>query len=118
MELREWGISVTILEPGNITTPIWKKSKEFGARSIGTVPQNGRGLYREALGSFSRVRDRVGAWGKKPIHVARTVERVLAARRPRIRYLVGWDANLLGRIIPALPDGLRHRILRWYVLRR
>ena len=122
MELAEWGITVTILEPGNIATPIWKKvnaARSGGANAARSGGVNAaRSLYSGALGSFDRARDRVTAWGIRPLRVARAVERALAARRPRARYLVGLDAQLLGRIIPALPARLRHLIVGWYVLRR
>jgi NAD(P)-dependent dehydrogenase (short-subunit alcohol dehydrogenase family) len=126
MELAEWGIPVTILEPGNISTPIWKKvdaavrsrSKDRAPAPRGGPPDGGPDLYHHSLEAFARVRERVSAWGIHPGHVARIVERALTARRPRSRYLVGFDARLLGRIVPALPARLRHLVVRWYTLRR
>ena len=111
LELREWGIRVILMEPGNVATPIWRRTKERTAASVGALPEERLSLYRTALGSFERLTDSYSATGIPPRRVAWKVAHALTTRRPRTRYPVGWDARVYGRLGPLLPDRLRHWIL-------
>ena len=117
VELHPWKIPVSILEPGNIATPIWSKFRGRGgdaARSGST----GEGLYGDVQASMMRLAEFFSRGGLTPVQVARVVHRVLTARRPRARYLVGWDAKLLGRIAPPSPAWLRHWVIRRIIASR
>ena len=115
MELSESGVSVSLMEPGNIATPIWARSKQ---RFLDTMNGNpGMELYRARMDSFGEVTDRFAASGIQPIAVARAVGKALRSRRPRARYLVGPDARFAGRAAPLAPARLRYWIIRRFVLR-
>lgn len=116
MELGPWGIAVTLLEAGNVATPIWEKSKQHGEELARAWGDADWALYRGALDSFQRYVERTAHAGIPPERVALVVERALTSRRPRSRYAVGWDARLLGRIAPLLPGRLRQAIVRRVVL--
>jgi NAD(P)-dependent dehydrogenase (short-subunit alcohol dehydrogenase family) len=118
LELQPWGISVSLLEPGNIATPIWQRTKERAMASVGALPADKLGLYREALHSFEKLTDWYAKSGIPASRVARIVARALTARRPRIRYRVGMDARFYGTFGPLLPDRFRHWVLRLAVLRK
>jgi NAD(P)-dependent dehydrogenase (short-subunit alcohol dehydrogenase family) len=118
MELHDCGVSVTILEPGNIKTPIWEKSKRL-AQDISNGQAGPRwDPYRGAAASFQEYTDRSAHSGIPAVRVARVVARALSARAPRTRYAVGWESRLLGRLAPALPGRLRRWFIRRVVLRR
>ena len=116
IELHPWKIRVTILEPGNIATPIWEKFKNHGAAprtgKAGKARGKGTNLYGDVQGSMLRLAEFFSRSGLTPKKVAEVVHRVLTARRPRARYLVGWDARLLGRIAPPSPAWLRYWVIR------
>jgi NAD(P)-dependent dehydrogenase (short-subunit alcohol dehydrogenase family) len=112
MELWQWGIRVSLLEPGNIATPIWDKGKSHLIEAYGVSSPEARELYRDAHASMVRLADWFGKAGITPERVAQVVEKALCARRPRSRYLVGWDAKILGRIVPLGPDRIRYWVIR------
>lgn len=109
-ELRPWGISVSIVEPGSIDTPIWERgertSDEVGARS----PQR-EALYGRAIGKYREVVRQTAERGIPPEKVAQAVEHALSAGRPRTRYLVGIDAKVQARIRPFIPTPVFDRIV-------
>jgi NAD(P)-dependent dehydrogenase (short-subunit alcohol dehydrogenase family) len=109
-ELRPWGISVSIVEPGSIDTPIWERGErtadELGARS----PQR-EALYGQAIESYRKVVRQLAERGIAPEKVAAAIERGLSDRRPRARYLVGIDAKVQARLKPILPTPVFDRII-------
>jgi hypothetical protein len=50
--------------------------------------------------------------GSPPEAVARRIGQILAARRPRMRYLVGVDARLLLSLRRLLPEPWFHGLMR------
>jgi len=48
MEVRPFGVSVSIIEPGNIATPIWNKSKSTAMDTAGDLNAGKWDLYRAA----------------------------------------------------------------------
>jgi Short-chain alcohol dehydrogenase of unknown specificity len=109
-ELRPWGISVSIVEPGSIDTPIWERGErtadELGERS----PQR-EALYGQAIASYRKVVKQLAERGMAPEKVAEAIEHALSASRPRSRYLVGIDAKVQARIKPLVPTPVFDRIV-------
>ncbi len=92
LELRPWGIHVSILEPGVIATPIWRKSLLAADELATGMPEEAHTLYGRAI---QAIRQRVESIGGVPAErVARVVAHALTARRPRPRYVVGRDARV------------------------
>ena len=112
VELWQWGIRVSLLEPGIIATPIWDKWKSHPIEAYGVSSLEARELYRDAHGSMLRLADWLSKAGITPQRVAQVVAKALCARRPRSRYLVGGFAKILGRIVPLGPDRLRYWVIR------
>jgi NAD(P)-dependent dehydrogenase (short-subunit alcohol dehydrogenase family) len=104
-ELAPHGVRVALIEPGNIATPIWDKGLD-PARLDELGPQADR-LYGPGL-AFALAQGRHAADTAIPAErVARVVRRALTASRPRARYVVGTDAQVvtrLGRHAPRLLD--------------
>ena len=111
VELRPWRIHVAVVEPGDIATPIWKKSLAAAEEMLEGLPQDAHTFYQPAI-DFLR-RDVANMSGIPAVNVARAVEHALTAPRPKTRYLVGRDARL-GARIARLPDRLRD----WLIARR
>jgi NAD(P)-dependent dehydrogenase (short-subunit alcohol dehydrogenase family) len=112
LELHQWGIRVSLLEPGNIDTPIWDKFMAQGMAATGADARRRRALYKDAEASMHRLAKFFSRSGLTPRHVAEVVLRALTARRPRTRYLVGGDAKLLARITPLGTDRMRYWVIR------
>ena len=109
VELRPWGISVSIVEPGDVATPIWEK----GLRTMDEVVKKFPPRALELYGPVRGMRERFKPHGIPPDQVARAVEHALLARRPKARYLVGLDARILA-LIRRLPAGIRD----WLIARQ
>jgi NAD(P)-dependent dehydrogenase (short-subunit alcohol dehydrogenase family) len=109
-ELQPWNISVSIVEPGSIDTPIWDRG-ERTADEIGERTPLREELYGEAIAGYREVVRKLAERGIPPVKVAEAVEHALSARRPRSRYLVGLDAKFQARAQIVIPTRLFDRIV-------
>jgi NAD(P)-dependent dehydrogenase (short-subunit alcohol dehydrogenase family) len=110
-ELRRWGISVSLVEPGSVATPIWEKGEADGDEIAGRASPAYRELYGEQLDSYRETVRRTAARGIPPEEVAKVVRRALTARRPRTRYPVGRDAAVQARLRPLLGGRIFDRLI-------
>jgi NAD(P)-dependent dehydrogenase (short-subunit alcohol dehydrogenase family) len=110
MELRPWGIHVSLIQPDVVQTPILEKSITQTDALFGD-PSSGQAiLYEEA---YRQARGRLESASKTaitPDKVAKRVVHALTAKRPRTRYPVGWKAKVLVWL-RFLPDRWRDLIL-------
>jgi NAD(P)-dependent dehydrogenase (short-subunit alcohol dehydrogenase family) len=113
LELQQWGIKVSIVEPGAIATPIWEKSGKGAGNLETAMSMELRSLYAAVVAAVRKV---VGEAAERAIAadtVAQAVEHALTASRPKTRYLVGTDAKLRALMIKLLPDRLSDAVLTW-----
>ncbi|MFZ5832079.1 MAG: SDR family oxidoreductase [Planctomycetota bacterium] len=104
VELKPWGIEVSIVEAGPTATPIWDKSAAAADRLVGGVSEEKLNLYREGIEAFRTAIAKLVAQAVPVERVVSCVVHALAARRPRPRYLVdshSQTAFLLLRFVPA-----------------
>jgi NAD(P)-dependent dehydrogenase (short-subunit alcohol dehydrogenase family) len=109
IELRPLGVSVSIVEPGSIATPIWQKGAHRASELSESFDSERAAHYASAVARFRKVALARGP-GADPDAVAKAVEHALTADRPKARYLVGRDAHLRAWI-ERLPTRLRDRVL-------
>lgn len=103
-ELRPWGLEVSVIEPGNIQTPIWSKGVNWGQQMRDNLPEAARQLYGRAIDAIiGYIRTQDGS-GLSPDEVAKVVEHALSAPVPRTRYVVGQDAKVAALMTRLLPD--------------
>jgi len=99
IELSPFGVRVVLVEPGVINT-------RFGVRSA-TIAQRyaGQGTaYESLLHRVEEVRVQYESIGREPLVIARLMDRIVRARRPRARYVApfhGKVAVALAAIVPA-----------------
>jgi NAD(P)-dependent dehydrogenase (short-subunit alcohol dehydrogenase family) len=109
VELRPWGIPVSIVQPGSIATPIWGKGAARADELREGFPPEAAALYATRIARFRKVALSRGP-GADADDVAKAVEHALTARRPKARYLVGRDAHLRSWV-ERLPTRARDRLL-------
>ena len=110
-ELRPWGISVSIVEPGSIDTPIWSRG-ERAADEVGKRASPERdALYGRAIERYRKLMRDTAERGIPPEKVAQAIEHALTASRPRSRYLVGLDAKVQARAKMVIPAPVWDRIV-------
>jgi NAD(P)-dependent dehydrogenase (short-subunit alcohol dehydrogenase family) len=113
IELRPWGIKVSLIEPSSIATPIWQKSLVAAEQSFAASPPAAATLYGPILRFVRAAGARAGANGASTDETVRVIVHALIAKRPRTRYLAGKGVRL--RVaFTLLPDRLRD----WLVVRR
>jgi NAD(P)-dependent dehydrogenase (short-subunit alcohol dehydrogenase family) len=116
LELRPFGVDVSLVQPGTIKTPIWTKSAAVADELANGAGAELAGLYGERIAAFRKVALKRGAKGAPAEEVARAVEEALTMDRPRTRKLVGLDAKLRSGV-EGLPDRLRDRVYERMLLR-
>lgn len=113
LELQPWGIHVAIIEPGAIATPIWEKSGREAAALEAGLSVEMRERYAPAVAGVKEAVRRAAERALAPDAVAAAVHHALTARRPKTRYLVGWDAKIRAVMVKMLPDRAADRVLTW-----
>jgi len=102
-------ISVSLIEPGNVKTPIWRKGREKGDSMRALIPQDAPPHYHEAIEALLRqteIEERNG------MPVERVTDAIRHALSPRARanYIVGTPARI-GSILAMFPASIRDRLL-------
>ena len=108
-ELAPFGIKVMLIEPGAVATRVWSKMAASFAELEETLPDDAREQYADQIAAARRSARRSENRGMPPTLPARVVVKALTARRPRPRYVVGFDAHL-GALAARLPDRVRYRL--------
>lgn len=111
MELAPFGIFVSVVQPGNVRTPIWEKGRREKEELAARMPAQARANYGDAIDNLVRLTEREEQTGIDPDVVARTVLTALRARRPRARYPVGDPPGWQRRMAALLPEHLRDRLI-------
>jgi NAD(P)-dependent dehydrogenase (short-subunit alcohol dehydrogenase family) len=114
VELRPWGITASLIQPGAVKTPIWNKGLESGSEMIRSAPRQLRDLYGAAIEIATRMAVHENETGVEPIVVARAVEHALLSAKPRPRYPVGRQARVLIPLTRFMPDRLKDELLLRY----
>lgn len=108
VELRRLGVSVSLLSVGRVRTPIWRKTAHELTSAYDTLPDEPRQRYARIVAQLRQWMTRED--GVAPEVVAKTVARIVTARRPRRRYRVG--TSLLAELVWAhTPGAARDRRL-------
>jgi NAD(P)-dependent dehydrogenase (short-subunit alcohol dehydrogenase family) len=105
------GIRVSLVEPGEVKTPIFDKGDVTVDALERTLDDAARARYGWLIDQARGFMDEGRSRGVEPDKVARVVEHALTAGRPKVRYLVGPDAKAYGHVITRLPDLLRDRLV-------
>ena len=113
LELGPEGIHVSVIEPGQIRTPIWDKALQESSAITAQIPPEGMQRYRGRLQALRYILDRARVRAASPEAVADAVVHALTAPHPRTRYVVGGDARLRLWLSRLLPD----RAVDYVVLR-
>ena len=110
MELHASKISVSVVEPGAVATPIWRKSlKEIDDLRQHVPPET----YAPYAALMARVQQEITDSARKAIPVdavVKAVEHALTAQRPKTRYLVGRE-TWFWLSLNLLPDRWRDRLI-------
>jgi NAD(P)-dependent dehydrogenase (short-subunit alcohol dehydrogenase family) len=111
LEVAPWGISVSIIEPGAVATPIWGKAARTAEAMLGSVPPEALVLYAEAIEAVKSAAERAAKNAVDPVGVARVVLHALTAPKPKTRYVVGREAKIRAAMALLVPDRVRDSLV-------
>lgn len=94
MEVRADGIDVVLVQPGLVRTDIWRRTRQQLERNTD---------LRDAYDAWARVTRRITPYMAEPERVSEAIRTALTADRPRDRYPVGTDAQVLTRVARVVP---------------
>jgi NAD(P)-dependent dehydrogenase (short-subunit alcohol dehydrogenase family) len=107
VEVAPWGIDVAIVEVGAVDTPIASKALASLDATL-----HDAGPYAESLRAFRHAVASSAAQGLPASRVADAVAHALTARRPRTRYVVGWEATWRSWLKRLVPDRWHDRVVQ------
>jgi len=106
-ELRPLGVSVSVIQPGAVDTPIWPKLRISAEQILAAAPPDVVDIYRARFTAFLDANEsRAHASKTTPRDYANAVAAALAAKRPKIRYRIGADSWTSAVARRAVPDRL------------
>lgn len=109
IELRSWGIAVSIVEPDSVATPLWNKVDRLVVQSGGA---ESRYLYEAELACLRKASARLGHAGMPVSRVVDAVRHALCDRHPKARYPLGWRTRWAHWAAANLPTSLVDYFLR------
>ncbi|HMN69813.1 MAG TPA: SDR family oxidoreductase [Bdellovibrionales bacterium] len=106
-ELAPLGVSVSVVEPGPIRTPIWDK----GLADIRVDTAETEAVYGGRVARFMKRLEQNAAAAAPVSVVVETIAEALTSARPRPRYPVGRGISLAIALTRALPDRWLDRLI-------
>ena len=89
MELRPWGIRVSLIEPAQTDTDIWRDAQTTLDESVALLSPAHRVLYAKHIDGVRKAIPLAQKLAAPADGVAAAIEKALTARRPRARYVIG-----------------------------
>ncbi len=114
VELRPWRISLSLIRPGQVRTPIFTKARQQIDERRAKIPAEVRNTYDRFYTRAAGFNERGAKSRTLPEDVARVVLRALNSRWPKTHYHVGVDAHgmhLLRYVHPKLVDRVIARVM-------
>jgi NAD(P)-dependent dehydrogenase (short-subunit alcohol dehydrogenase family) len=102
IELKPWNIRVSMIEAGNVSTPIWKRSLEEFEQVSQEYPPEAFDLYGGIIRAMQKAINSKPK-GAPPEAFADLVMHILSTPNPKARYLLGKDARSKA-LMRKLPD--------------
>jgi NAD(P)-dependent dehydrogenase (short-subunit alcohol dehydrogenase family) len=101
-EMALFGVQVSLVEPGFVRTELFGRNHHVAGRAVSPDSP-----YRECFGKLEKITEReVNSAVLSSDEVAEVVSRILKAKHPRLRYLVGRRARFLINLRRYLPGEL------------
>jgi NAD(P)-dependent dehydrogenase (short-subunit alcohol dehydrogenase family) len=112
MELAPWGIRVSVIEPAQTDTDLWRHADEQLDETVAALSPEHRKLYAKHIEGFRKTIPRSQRAAAPAEGVAATIETALTASRPKARYVVGTAVRVQGAVFGVLPTPVRDAALR------
>ena len=107
LELRQWNIHVSLVDPGGSASAIFGKTIAAIDEMEQGLHDRGIHLYDDDIASVRALVEKTGDEAAPADRVAKAVANALTAKRPKTRYLAGKDARAVAVMAKTLPDHLK-----------
>ncbi len=111
LELRQWGVHVSLVDPGGSRSAIFDKTKTAIDEMEQGLHDRGIDLYDAQIEAVTALVEKTAEEADPADHVARAVAAALTARKPKTRYLAGKQAKPIAVLARALPDHLKDLVV-------
>ncbi len=111
LELRNAGITSSVIEPASVKTPIWDKAIAAGEERASRASPEAEKYYRADMEQMRQASIEMRDTGMPVECVVRAVMHALTARRPKARYPVGIQTRLAACFFPFLSNAVRERFI-------
>ena len=111
MELRPWGIRVSLVEPGPIRTDMWGGALEQHDAMVAALTEEHRVMYAPHLAGTRKLLGRMQKLAADPQKVVDAVDHALTARRPKSRYLLDASSRIQKTVMGLTPTPIRDAVL-------
>ncbi|MBU1075741.1 MAG: SDR family NAD(P)-dependent oxidoreductase [Spirochaetes bacterium] len=113
MELRSWDISVILIEPGNVSTSMWKKTLSTAEQIAQSFSSEAHNLYDDFIITAYKARKALGKKGLALAKINQAILHALTSKNPKYNYLLGMDAKIFTLVAKFFPISFRD----WLFLR-
>ena len=106
-------MKVSIIEPGIVKTPIWKKNDDY-------LPDLTDSLFKHVQAQWRKIDKSPYEIRKKsldPIDIAQIILKALRVKNPKIRYFV-TERNWWYQLILHLPESVKDRLLKTIIIKQ
>jgi NAD(P)-dependent dehydrogenase (short-subunit alcohol dehydrogenase family) len=107
IELKQWGIQVSLVDPGGSDTAIFGKTLAAIDEMKQSLNDRGIVLYDSDFAAVRELVVKTAADTAPADDVAKAVAHALTARRPKTRYLAGKGAKAIAVLARTMPDHLK-----------
>jgi NAD(P)-dependent dehydrogenase (short-subunit alcohol dehydrogenase family) len=111
-EVHGQGIRVSVVMPGGIRTPFIARTTAGSEVARAALSGPAAARYAAGMRRFDAVAGQVDRMGQPPEAVARRIAKLMAARNPPFRVLIGPDARIMDGLRRFLPERSFHALLR------
>ena len=112
LELRAWHISVSVVQPAQTDTDLWRNADQSVAEMEAALAPQHRALYTKHVAGMRKAIPMSQRLAVDPEKVSKVVLEALTARKPRARYPVGWATAVQMTLMTKLPTRARDALLR------
>lgn len=112
MEVRPWGIGVSIVEPAQTDTDLWRHADDMVQQTEATLSSEHRQLYGKHIAGWRKSIPMSQKLAVPAVRVAESVEAALTAKRPRARYVVGLGSRVQLALLNVMPSKGKDMVLR------
>jgi NAD(P)-dependent dehydrogenase (short-subunit alcohol dehydrogenase family) len=109
LELRQWNISVSLVDPGGSATAIFGKTLAAIDETEQGLHARGIDLYDDQITAVRALVEKTATDAAPADDIAKAVVDALTAKRPKTRYLAGKGAKAVATMARTLSDHMKDR---------